>query len=171
MVDLETEEILGPNQQGELRLKSDFLFNGYYKQDSSDCWDADGWYKTGDVVYYDEDRWIYHVDRLREMFKFRQWHIIPSMLESILYTHPSVFDAVVIGKPDPVDGHLPMAIVQLKEDAGDVSEEEIKQYFDNLVEDAKKLRGGLKIVKNLPLAVTGKILKKELKQKVIAGLI
>lgn len=170
-MDPETEEILGPNQKGELRMKSDYLFNGYYKQDSSDCWDKNGWYKTGDVVYYDEDKWFYHVDRLREMFKFRQWHIIPSMLEAILQKHPSIFDAVVIGKPHPVDGHHPMAIVQLKKEAEDITEDEIKQYFDNLVEDAKKLRGGVKIVKSLPINVTGKVQKKELKEKLKAELL
>lgn len=71
MVDPETEENLGFNEKGELRLKTECEMNGYYKMDSSDAWDADGWLKTGDIVYYDEDFCFYVVDRIKEMLKFR----------------------------------------------------------------------------------------------------
>lgn len=165
VVDIKTGKALGPYQKGELCIKSDFLLNGYYNLDSSDCWDANGWYKSGDVVYYDDDKWFYHVDRIRDTFKFRQWHIIPTMLENILRSHPSVLNAIVVGKPDPIDGNHPTAFVQLRKDCEGITEDQIKEYFDNLVEDAKKLRGGLNIVDYIPTSVTGKVLKKEFKKK------
>ncbi|KAF2902426.1 hypothetical protein ILUMI_03756 [Ignelater luminosus] len=67
IVDLETEEPLGPNQKGELRVKTDFYMNGYYNIDSSDSWDSDGFLKTGDIFYYDEDYCFYVVDRIKDM--------------------------------------------------------------------------------------------------------
>ncbi|VEN42271.1 unnamed protein product [Callosobruchus maculatus] len=63
VVDPDTEELCGPNQSGELRVMSKLTMNGYYGMDSSDSYDADGWLKTGDKMYYDEDRCFYVVDR------------------------------------------------------------------------------------------------------------
>lgn len=167
IVNPDTEALLGPNQVGEMRLKSESLFSGYYNADSSDAFDEDGWFKTGDLMYYDDDQHFYHVDRQKEIFKYRQIHIQPVLLESILSHHEAVLAAIVIGKPDPRDGHQPMALVQLKRNYEHVSADEIKNFFDSQVDDFKKLRGGLKIVDNFPLTVTGKISRKHLKHLIV----
>lgn len=97
VVDSETDEILGPNQPGELRVKSKTVMNSYYKRDCSNRWDKDGWFRTGDVVQYDEDCYFYVVDRLKEMLKYRGWHIPPAILELELSHHPAIRQSVVIG--------------------------------------------------------------------------
>lgn len=83
VVDPETEELCGPNRSGELRLKSPMVMNGYFGRDSSDSFDDDGWLKTGDVVYYDEDSFFYIVDRIKEMLKYKSWHVPPAMVEKV----------------------------------------------------------------------------------------
>lgn len=167
IVDPETGASLGPNQTGELRVKSDFLMSGYHNMDSSDCFDENGWFKTGDLMYYDDDEYFYHVDRIKEMFKFRQIHIQPVLLEEILLSHPAVLKAVVIGVPDLHDGHHPMGVVVLKNDVQHITEDEIIKFVDAQVDDPKKLRAGLKIVTDIPLTVTGKVMRRVVRKMVL----
>nr|CAH7742818.1 unnamed protein product [Callosobruchus chinensis] len=84
VVDPDTDELCGPNQSGELRLKSKLSMNGYYGRDSSDSYDSDGWLRTGDKVYYDEDMCFYIVDRIKEMLKYKSWHVAPAMIEQVI---------------------------------------------------------------------------------------
>ncbi|KAJ8939528.1 hypothetical protein NQ314_011095, partial [Rhamnusium bicolor] len=81
VVDPETEKLCGPNENGELRVKSRVIMNGYYGRDSSETFDAEGWLKTGDMVYYDKDHCFFIVDRIKEMLKYKSWHVAPAMLE------------------------------------------------------------------------------------------
>ncbi|VEN42268.1 unnamed protein product, partial [Callosobruchus maculatus] len=84
VVDPDTEELCGPNQSGELRIMSKLSMNGYYGRDSSDSYDADGWLRTGDKVYYDEDMCFYVVDRIKELLKYKSWHVAPAMIEEVI---------------------------------------------------------------------------------------
>lgn len=59
------------------------VMNGYYGRDSSESFDEDGWLKTGDVVYYDEENFFYIVDRIKEMLKYKSWHVPPAMVEKV----------------------------------------------------------------------------------------
>lgn len=154
-----------------MRLKSEFLLNGYYKQDYSSSFDSEGWFKTGDIVYYDPDEFFYYVERKRDLLKFRQYHVIPSMLEEILKSHPAVLHASVIGIPHDIDGEHPMACVSLKSGSESVTAEEIQAYHDEQVDDHKKLRGGLKIITEFPLSPSSKIKKKDLKVMVLNNII
>ncbi|KAF2902427.1 hypothetical protein ILUMI_03757 [Ignelater luminosus] len=170
IVDLETEEPLGPNQKGELRVKTDFYMNGYYNIDSSDSWDSDGFLKTGDIFYYDEDYYFYIVDRIKDMLKFQGFQIAPAKLETILLSHPAVETALVIGLPDPVDVDHPAGIIKLKNSAENVTVEDIQKYYDKKIDDDRhRLRGGLKIVDSIPVTTTGKYKKKYLKDLVLSG--
>ncbi|KAF2884761.1 hypothetical protein ILUMI_21415, partial [Ignelater luminosus] len=169
VVDPETEEILGANQPGELRLKTKYVLNGYYKQDSSHIWDDDGWYKTGDIVYYDDDLCFYVVDRIKEMLKYRAWHVPPAVIEACLLSHPAIANAVVIGIPHELDGDHPMAIIVLKDSYKNISTEEIHKYVEERLDDNKKLRGGIKIVEFIPTNGTGKIQRRNIKNMVLRG--
>lgn len=169
IVNPETEETLGPNRIGELRLKTEFLMNGYHNMETRDCYDNNGWYKTGDLMYYDNDEYFYHIDRIREMFKFRQIHIQPVLLEDVLLSHPAVLKAAVIGIPDVHDGHHPMGVVILKDNVKNITEDDIKYFYDNQVDEPKKLRGGVKILKEFPVTVTGKILKREMLKMIVGN--
>ncbi|VEN40764.1 unnamed protein product [Callosobruchus maculatus] len=98
IVDLETEQpVTGPNQKGELRLKTGNHMNGYYKMDCSGDFDSEGYFRTGDVAYYDEDDCLFIEDRVKNMFKYRGWHILPAILEGVLMEHPAIKEAAVVG--------------------------------------------------------------------------
>lgn len=162
VTDLETGEALGPYKTGELRLKTKFQMNGYLNLDSSHCWDVEGFLKTGDVVYYDEENWFYFVDRIKEMLKYKSWHVTPASIEAILLEHPAVHESVVVGVPHDEDGDHPCAFVVLKKGIKATSEE-IMKFVNEKVEDRKKLRGGVYIVEKLDVTPSGKIKRNHLK--------
>lgn len=64
--------------------------NGYYGKDASESFDSEGWLKTGDIVFFDEHYCFYVVDRVKEMLKYKSWHVAPAMLEKVITT-PLVF--------------------------------------------------------------------------------
>lgn len=170
LVDLgNEEEVDGPHKKGELRIKSPLQMNGYYNKDSSESFDADGWLKTGDVAYYDEDHCIYIVDRIKEMLKYQSWHVPPALIEAVLLSHPAVHFAVVIGIPHPEDGDHPMGVVILNEESKDISEDDLVEYVNSKVDDRQKLRAGVKFVKEFPHTPTGKVKRKQLKDLILAG--
>lgn len=170
IVDPETEEILGANCRGELRLKSECVMNGYYEMDSSEAWDTDGWLKTGDIAYYDEDFCFYIVDRIKEMLKFRSWHVVPAVLEEILKQHPAVQSVVVVGIPHEEDGDHPAAVVVLNDGyENKITSEEIEKFLEERVDDRQRLRGGVKIVKELAMTPTGKVKKKLIRDLILNG--
>lgn len=84
---METKEILGPNKQGEIRFKSKCLTTGYYNnpKETAACWDEDGFLKTGDIGYYDEDYCFFIVDRIKEVMKYQAWHVSSNIIV-ILFT-------------------------------------------------------------------------------------
>ncbi|KAK4877730.1 hypothetical protein RN001_010236 [Aquatica leii] len=153
VIDTETGENLGPNEIGELCIKTVFHMNGYYNNDSTDSWDSEGFIKTGDLVYYDEEFGFYYVDRIKEMLKYRSWQISPAQLEAIILNHPAVKNVVVVGKLDPEDGDHPLAVVEITKP---LSEEEIMNFVAEQVSDMHRLRGGVKFVDKIPVSVTGK---------------
>lgn len=169
IVDTETEEVLGPNQRGELRVKSATVMNGYYKMDSSDAWDSDGWLKTGDIAYYDEDRCLYVVDRIKEQLKFQSFYVPPALIEGVILQHPAVEAAVVIGIPHEEDGDHPMALVVRSLSGAQVSAEDLEKYVEERVSDKQRLRAGVKFVDKIPVTNTGKIKRKDLRDKVLRG--
>ncbi|KAI4471441.1 long-chain-fatty-acid--coa ligase [Holotrichia oblita] len=168
IVNPDTEEVFGPNERGEIRIITPGLCNGYYNQDSSDMLDKDGFLKTGDVGYYDNDNFIHVCDRLKDMFKYQSWHIVPLSLENIIYEHPDVCEAIVIGIPQEVDGHIPMALVVLKDNPSNVTEEEMLNFANAKLLDREQLRGGLKFVRQLPKGTTGKISRKYIADLVVS---
>ncbi|GJQ77869.1 hypothetical protein Trydic_g16122 [Trypoxylus dichotomus] len=169
IVDPDTEEDLGLNQWGEIRILTPGLCNGYYNQDSSDMLDKAGYLKTGDIGYYDEDNLVHVCDRIKDMFKYQSWHIVPLSLENVIYEHPAVKETIVIGIPNEIDGHIPMALVVLNDDFSSISAEEILNFANTKLLEREQLRGGLKIVKELPKGTTGKILRKYITDLVNSG--
>ncbi|KAK5640498.1 hypothetical protein RI129_011309 [Pyrocoelia pectoralis] len=168
IVDPDSGKVLGPNQKGEICFKGDCVMNGYYNLDSSEAWYADGWMRSGDIGYYDEDRCFYVVDRIKEMLKFNSYHIAPSFIENTLMTHSKIRMAVVIGIPSDEHGDLPLGVVCLKDGSEDVTEEDIVKYVEERIDDRYRLRGGVKFVNTFPLTVSGKIRKNYLKQLVLS---
>lgn len=166
MVDPDSRKQLGPNQKGELLIKTDTQMNGYFNLDSCDALDSDGWLKTGDIVYYDEDYCFYIIDRVKEMLKFQSWHVPPAAIESILLSHPAIEAAVVVGIPHPIDGDHPLAVVVIKKSYA-VSETEIEDYIAERVHDRMRLRGGVKFVNSIPLTPSGKIKRRDIRDMIV----
>lgn len=164
VVDVENEKrLLGSNAAGELRVRSKYMMNGYYNLDATVAFDEDGFLKTGDVAYYDEEFCFYIVDRIKEMFKFKGWHVTPQVIEKVVMEHEAVSAAVVIGVPDDVDGEHAMACVILK-DGHSCTEDELMGYVSERMDYKKKLHGGVKFVDSFPRTATGKVNRRLLKQ-------
>lgn len=161
IVDPETGTTLGPNKSGEIYLKSPFSFSGYCNIDSTNHFDEDGFFKTGDLAYYDEDKCFYIVGRIKEMFKYNTYQIPINYLEFILQNHPDVFLAGVFGIPNNINGHLPAACITLKDDATS-SVDDIEEFYTKNVADWHKLRGGIKVVDRLPMTSTWKVQRNKL---------
>ncbi|XP_055700377.1 uncharacterized protein LOC129800044 [Phlebotomus papatasi] len=165
VVNSETGKNLGPNEIGELYFKGPQIMKGYIGNDAAtkETIDSEGWLRTGDLGYYDDDKYFFIVDRIKEVIKFRACQVPPAELEALLLAHPKIADAGVTGIPNEADGEHPMAFVVKKPNV-EVTEQEIKDYIEEIVTDIKKLRGGVKFVNQIPKNATGKILRRELKK-------
>ena len=130
--------------------------NGYYNMDASSEFDKNGFFKTGDLLYYDENFNFYIVDRLKEMFKYRGWHVVPAKIEAILNQHPDVYNSIVVGIPHPSDGFHPQAIVKKHQDAK-VTDDEIVEFVASQVGEMDRLRAGVVFVDDFVYTATGKI--------------
>ncbi|XP_022908144.2 luciferin 4-monooxygenase-like [Onthophagus taurus] len=166
VVDPETEEVLGPNKPGELRIKSKMIMNGYYKTGCRDRFDSEGFLKTGDILYYDEDYTFFFVERQKEMLRYKMCAVAPTELEAIIVQHPSVELAVVLGLPSD-EGDIITAVVVKSND--NVTAEELEQLVASQVDDRKRLRGGVKFLsrEEIPFTPSGKIKRRLLRQRLM----
>ncbi|CAH0592509.1 unnamed protein product [Chrysodeixis includens] len=162
IADVETGKTLGPNQEGEVRIKGPTLFAGYIGKNLADEQDEEGFFKTGDICYYDEDGYFFFVDRIKELIKYKAGQVAPSELEAILLRHPSVKDVGVVGKPDSLVGELPTAFV-VKKPGANVSEKELVDFVADKVSSWKQIRGGVYFVDEIPKTPSGKILRRILR--------
>lgn len=168
--DPETNERLGPNKIGEIRIRTIYQLNGYHNLDSKNVWDSEGFVCTGDLAYYDDDFCIYYVDRLKEMLKYQSWHITPVKIESIILKHPAVSAAVVIGIPHDEDGDHALALVVLREECGlRIKDRELQKFVDDQLDDRHKLRGGLMIMNTLLYTPSGKFRRTEMRNLILSG--
>lgn len=89
---------------------------GYVGDDKAtvETLDSEGWLKTGDLCYFDSDGYLFIVDRLKELIKYKAYQVPPAELEHILHTNPEIADAAVVPYPDEDAGQIPMAFVVRK---------------------------------------------------------
>jgi acyl-CoA synthetase (AMP-forming)/AMP-acid ligase II len=163
VVDVATGEELGPNQEGEIRVRGPQVMKGYLNHDDATraTIDADGWLGTGDIGYADEHGCFFVVDRLKELIKYKGMQIAPAELEGVLLSHPSVADAAVIPLPDDEAGQVPKAFVVLKDDTAPST---IMEYVSTRVAPYKKLRF-IEVTNQIPKSPSGKILRRILAQR------
>jgi long-chain acyl-CoA synthetase len=90
---------------------------------------ADGYLRTGDVAYMDEDGFVFIVDRIKDMILCGGYNVYPRNIEEAIYTHPSVAEVCVIGVPDPYRGENPKAFITLKAGAAAFTIDELKHYL------------------------------------------
>ncbi|XP_038217656.1 4-coumarate--CoA ligase 1-like [Zerene cesonia] len=165
VIDIETGKVLGPNEPGEIRVKGPAVMKGYIGKDISEDFDEEGFYKTGDIGYYDDDKYFFIVDRLKELIKYKGYQVPPAEIEAVLLQHPAILDAGVAGVPHPA-GELPRAFVVLQPGAS-VSEADIHGFIAEKLSDPKHLRGGIRFVNEIPKNPSGKILRRKLKEMVL----
>ena len=163
VVDVETGEDLGPNQSGEIWIKGPFIMTGYLNnpEATANTIDADGWFRSGDIGYVDEDGYFYIVDRLKELIKYKAYQVAPAELEALLLTHPAIADAAVIPSPDEEAGEVPKAFVVLKDE---ITPQEIMDWVADQVAFHKKIRR-LEVVDEIPKSGSGKILRRVLVER------
>jgi len=164
IVDYEDREV-PVNQIGEIIVRGPNVMKGYYNRPEETNWAMrNGWFHTGDLAYVDSDGYLFIVDRKKDLIIRGGLNIYPKEIEEVLYSHPSVFDAAVIGVPDPIMGEEVLAFVLLREGAT-VTPEEIREFCSKKLA-RYKIPKHIRFVENLPKTTSGKLLKKEL-QKMI----
>ncbi len=164
IVDLDGND-LGLNEDGELWVRGPQVMKGYLNnpEATADTIDSDGWLHTGDVAHFDDDGFIFIVDRIKELIKYKGFQVPPAELEGLLLTHPAIADAAVIGIADDEAGELPKAFVSLKPGAT-ATEDEIKEFIAAQVASYKRIRL-LEFIDVVPKSASGKILRRELRDR------
>ena len=158
-----------PGAVGEIIVKSKAVMKEWWhKPDETRETVVDGWVHTGDMGRYDEKGYIYIVDRKRDMVVSGGENVYPREIEEILYQHPAVVEAAVIGIPDPYWVERVHAVVVLKEGAN-VTSEEIIDFCKKRIARYKAPKS-IEFVESLPKTPSGKILKRELREKYWAGM-
>jgi acyl-CoA synthetase (AMP-forming)/AMP-acid ligase II len=151
---------LGPGETGELWLRGPQVMRGYRGNPAAT--DAtvgpDGWLRTGDLCRFDDDGYLFVVDRLKELIKYKGQQVAPAELEALLATHPAVADAAVVPRPDPVAGELPVAHVARR---AEVTAEELQAWVAERVAPHKRLRA-VRFTDQVPRSPAGKLLRRVL---------
>lgn len=148
---------------GEVWVRGPQVMKGYLNRPdaTADMIDAEGWLHTGDVGYVDADGFLYIVDRVKELIKYKGLQVAPAELEAVLLQHPAVGDVAVIPSPDEEAGEIPKAFVMARTP---VSAEELMDYVAERVAPHKKIRL-LEFVDAVPKSASGKILRRELVER------
>ncbi|KAK5643656.1 hypothetical protein RI129_007501 [Pyrocoelia pectoralis] len=154
---------LGINEPGELLIKGPQVMLGYYNRpkESADAF-FEEWFRSGDLVYFDEDNNMFVKDRLKELIKVKGYQVPPAELEELIRTYPNVSDAVVIGIPHDQYGEVPRAYLSVKANTK-INLKQLDEFVASKVAKYKRIIGGFAVVDNIPKTASGKYLRKDLK--------
>ncbi len=155
-------EPLPAGEVGEIMLKGPQIVPGYWNKPEASC-DAfkNGYLRTGDVGYMNEQGWFFIVDRKKDMINASGYKVWPREVEEVLYGHPAVREAAVVGVPDQYRGETVKAVVSLRPGQA-VTEDELVAYCKERLA-AYKYPRIVQILDELPKTATGKILRRELR--------
>src|SRR5690606_2514547 len=149
-------------ERGEICIKGHNVMKGYYKRPEETARAlVDGWLRTGDIAMRDDDGYYFIVDRKKDMILRGGYNVYPREVEEVLYQHPAVAEAAVIGTPDERLGEDVKAVIALKHGMDTAPEELIAWCRERLA--AYKCPRTVELVDALPKGPTGKILKRELR--------
>ena len=165
IVDIETGQDLPAGQEGELWIKGPQVMQGYLNNSAATAQTitTDGWLRTGDIALIDDDGYMFIVDRLKELIKFKGFQVAPAELEATLGAMPGITDAAVIGLPDEEAGELPIAFVLAGENAPDA--DAIKAHLGQTLAHYKQVHQ-VHFVDEIPKSASGKILRRLLRDRV-----
>ena len=164
IVDLDGQEAPA-GEEGEVRAKGQQVTRGYLDPSlMDDAFDADGWFRTGDLGRLDADGNLTITGRIKDVIIRKGENISAKELEDLLFAHPSVADAAVVGLPDADRGELACAVV-VPADGTSFSFDDMTQYLTEQGMITRKLPERLELVDALPRNPTGKVLKYELRDR------
>jgi cyclohexanecarboxylate-CoA ligase len=153
----------GPGEEGELRIKGPHVCLGYLDPTlDADGFDDDGWFRTGDLGVIDHEGYVSITGRLKDIIIRKGENISAKEIEDLLFAHPALADAAVIGLPDPASGERACAVVVLK-DGASFTLQEMVEYLKGRSLSMHKVPEQLEIVDTLPRNPSGKVLKKDLR--------
>lgn len=171
IVDVVDGRDLPVGEIGELFIRGPQVMKGYWNRtgDTSSTL-RDGWLHTGDVAKMDADGYFYIVERIKDMINVSGFKAWPREIEEVLYEHPAVKEASVIGVPDSERGEVVKAFVVLQEDkASDIRGVELQEFCKQRLA-AYKVPREIEFVKELPKSLIGKVLRRVLREREIESL-
>ncbi|KAJ5578290.1 uncharacterized protein N7459_007254 [Penicillium hispanicum] len=163
-------ELLDRNQRGELWVRAPNIMKGYWRnrEATRETKTEDGWLKTGDIAYVDNQGKFHVVDRMKELIKVKGNQVAPAELEALLLEHPAIADVAVVGISFN-DDERPRAYTVLKPGQSATSDE-IVRFMDGKVSATKRITGGVVFLDAIPKNPSGKILRKALREQAQAEL-
>ncbi|KAM9976817.1 hypothetical protein ACTFIR_010663 [Dictyostelium discoideum] len=164
IISSETGENLGIGKKGEICIKGPNVMLGYYNNEkaTNQVIDKDGFLRTGDIGYVDEDGYYFIIDRSKELIKCKGFQVPPAELEALLLSHPKVADACVVGLSKGDMGEVPRGFVVIKQNES-LTEKELLDWAHPKIANYKHFRGGIFFIPTIPKSATGKLLRKNLK--------
>jgi long-chain acyl-CoA synthetase len=161
LVDDDWNEITEIGAIGEIAIKGHNVMKGYLGNPEATAWAIrDGWFRSGDLARRDEENYYFIVDRAKDMIIRGGYNVYPREIEEVLYEHPAVATAAVVGIPHPELGEEVAAAVTLKPGA-EATEDELREFAKERVAAFKYPRV-IWVTGELPMGPTGKILKREI---------
>ena len=164
----ETEADCPPGVSGEIVIKGDQVLMGYWRDpEATEKSFVDGWFHSGDVGRWDQEGYLYIVDRKKDMILTGGENVYPREVEEVLCEHPAVLEAAVVGAPDPKWGEKVVAVVCLRPGA-EASEDELIAFTRERIASYKKPKHVV-FIEALPKNASGKVLKRELRDAIASG--
>ena len=146
---------------GEIQVRAESAMAGYLPDSETSAAFTDGWYRTGDIGYLDDEGWLRITDRLKEMVKVRGFQVAPAEIEAVLHGHPGVRDCAVFGVPDGINGEAVIAAVATE---APVAAQELVRLVAERLASYKRPRD-IVFVPEIPRLPSGKALRRVLKER------
>lgn len=165
IVDVVTGETLPKGEEGEILARAPQMFLGYaHSEDNADAFDAEGFFKMGDLGRFVGDDFIVVTGRKKDLIIRAGENISPKEIEDILFNHPAIADIAIVAMPHPRTGEMACAFV-IPREGKSIDLEEIKRYLIGVGTAMQKIPERLEIVSELPRTSVGKVRKDVLRQK------
>jgi acyl-CoA synthetase (AMP-forming)/AMP-acid ligase II len=149
-----------PGERGEVLFHTPYTMLGYHRNPEKTAETlVDGWVRSGDIGTFDDEGYLYIVDRMKDLIIRGGYNITPSEIENVLYAHPAVLEAAVVGLPDPEWGESVLAAVALRAGAA-VTEEGLREHCRAAGLPSIKVPGRVLTLDSLPKNAVGKIAKR-----------